>query len=271
MNKRSSTIGIANRRGISRCPAPTWELGTDEVHIWLAELDHPPWPVADLSASLSPDEHRRAGSYVFERHRRRFIIGRGLLRSLLARYLGLEPGSLRLRYGAWGKPELATPSGNPPLRFNCSHSHRLALYALARGRRIGVDLEVLRPVPEAESIAGGWFSPDERSALLAADPHHRAALFLRYWTGKEAYAKAIGHGLRDELKGIEITLVAHRVRHKEDREAEVAAGWSLRELHPANDYVGALVVEGSRYRLSSSLVTPAALASSLVQGGNRRG
>ncbi|MCC5857566.1 MAG: 4'-phosphopantetheinyl transferase superfamily protein [Ectothiorhodospiraceae bacterium] len=265
MNVGSSSLDIAYHGGTTQCPAPTWKLGADQVHIWLAELDHPSWPVAALSASLSPDEVRRAGTYVLEQRQRRFIIARGLLRRLLAGYLSVEPGSIRLRYGDSGKPELATPSGNPPLRFNSSYSRGLALYALARGRRIGVDLEMLRPVPEAESIASEWFSPHQQSVLLAIDPHHYTTLFLRYWTGKEAYAKAMGHGLRDELKGVETPLATHEAhQHMENPEAAAAAGWSLRELQPTKDCVGVLAVEGGHCRLSSGLITPTPLVTATV-------
>ncbi len=264
MNICSSAGGSANRGGFSRWPAPTCKLGTDHVHLWLAELHHPHWPVADLSASLSPDEHRRAGTYVFQRHRQRFIIARGLLRWLLAGYLGVEPGSIRLGYGSSGKPELATPSDSPPLRFNCSHSQGLALYALVRGRRIGVDLEMLRPVPEAEFIASEWFSVDEQSALRAADPHHRTTLFLQYWTRKEAYAKAMGHGLCDALKGIRTPLAAYGTRSMKGPGAATTAGWSFRELDLANDYIGVLAVERGHYRLSSGTITPAAVATATV-------
>ncbi len=237
--------------GTGPCPSAVTSLGIGEVHTWLADLDHPPWPIAYLARSLSPDELRRTESFVFRQDQRRFIAARGLLRWLLAGYLDGEPGLLRLRYGNWGKPELATPSADPPLRFNCSRSHGLALYALTRGRRIGVDLEAIRDIPEADDIARQWFSPQEQATWKAAPPGQRPRTFLRVWTGKEAYAKAIGCGLSDDPQDLAPALAdTGPPGHLDDDRAESAVTWSVTELHPAEGYVGALVVEGGEYQLS---------------------
>ncbi|CAA9549445.1 MAG: hypothetical protein AVDCRST_MAG19-668, partial [uncultured Thermomicrobiales bacterium] len=86
-------------------PPLTLTLGADAVHVWRAALDRP-GELPGLLAALSADERERAGRFRADRDRGRFVAARGLLREILGRYLGREPGSLRFRYGAHGKPTL---------------------------------------------------------------------------------------------------------------------------------------------------------------------
>src|SRR5690242_6228197 len=115
-------------------PSSDWNGRQTEVHIWLAKLTRFSGDVQQWSTLLSVDERERARCFSFERDRQRFIVARGLLRTLLGRYLGLEPGMLQFVSSPYGKPQLAFPSGNNPLRFNLSYSHEFALYALSWGR-----------------------------------------------------------------------------------------------------------------------------------------
>ncbi len=235
-------------------------LGDDDVHVWRADLDRPARPLAQLTWWLSADERLRAEGFVFLRDRRRFIVARGMLRLLLAAYLNCEPEAISLRSGHNGKPELALDSGHPPVRFNHSRSQGGAVYAVTRGRRVGVDLEALRPIPDAEQIAERWFSPREQAALAALPSELRNAAFLRGWTSKEAYAKAIGEGLAADLDRIEVELASTEppaLRAIDDDPAE-AARWSLQALPTSPGYVAALVVEVHGYRLDCRSPLPCA-------------
>jgi len=170
-------------------------LSHDEIHVWRASLDQPPARVAALEQTLSLDEHARAQRYHFAHDRQHFIIRRGLLRQMLGDYLGIEPGSLRFRSGPFGKPELAEMPCTYTPHFNVSHSHELALFAFARDHEVGVDIEYVRPVAEAEQIAGRYFSVQERDTLRDLPPDWMYEQFFIYWTRLEAYLKASGMGL----------------------------------------------------------------------------
>lgn len=244
-----------------REPAPARAaLREDDVHVWRVDLDHPARPLAQLSRDLSPDELMRADSFVFPRDRRRFIAARGMLRWLLCGYLDREPGTLALRAGPNGKPELTTPSGRPPIRFNYSRSQRSALYALTRGRRIGVDLETLRPIPEAEQITKRWFSPREQAALAAIPAEERERAFLRAWTSKEAYAKAVGIGIANGLELIEVEVAVNEppALHAIAGVPGEAARWSILQPPPGPGCVATLVVEGHGCSLRSYSFLPRA-------------
>src|ERR1044071_6145311 len=123
---------------------------------------------------LCDAERRRALRLRFERDRRRFIVARARLRELLAERLGTRPQALELVSGAGGKPALAPELAASGWRFHLSHRDELALYAFSRGRELGVDLEAIRPVSEADAIAERFFTPGERrtyGALTRSEEH----------------------------------------------------------------------------------------------------
>lgn len=226
-------------------------LPDDEVHIWRAWLDQPSEVVQELHEVLDGDERGRAERFRFERDRRRFVVGRGRLRLILGRYLSAAPADLRFAYGAHGKPTVAGAADGRPLCFNVSHSDALAVYAVTRGRQLGVDVEAVRPMPDAEQLAARFFSPRENAAWRALGPGDKPAAFFRCWTRKEAFLKATGQGLAQPLDAFDVTLAPEapaRLLYVAG-DPEAAARWTLRDLAPAAGYVAALAVEGQGWRL----------------------
>lgn len=167
------------------------------VRVWLAALQRPPVPYAELLESLSPDERTRADAFVFPRDRIHYVTTRGLLRAVLARTLDRDAAAVALRYGAHGRPEL---DGSEAVVFNVSHSGDFAAIAVAVGdatRQLGVDIELERDIPDLESVARLVFTSEELRALAsAADAAARTRVFHRLWTRKEACMKATGAGFR---------------------------------------------------------------------------
>lgn len=229
------------------CTPSEWALPGGEVHVWRAALDPPAGLVRRLAQTLSADESERAGRFHFERDRRRFIVGRGVLRALLGRYLGLEPPQLRFGYGPQGKPHLADALETvdaDALRFNLAHSHELALYAFTRGREIGVDLEHIRALPDAGQIAARFFSAGENAAWLALPESQRLEAFFNCWTRKEAYLKAGGDGLARPLDQFEVSLApGEAVALRVQGQVEETARWRLQAIDAADGYIAALAVE----------------------------
>ncbi len=251
--------------GLWCTPSTFPTLSIDDVHVWRAELDQPVWRLQQLAQVLSPEEIKRAERFYFEQHRQRFIVGRGLLRTILSNYLGLEPAELHFHYGDRGKPSLAESSGNflaspllkgtegslRTLRFNLSHSCDLALYAFTLNREIGIDIEQIRPI-EMEQLSQRFFAPQESAVLLALPAEQRSQAFFNCWTRKEAYIKARGDGLALPLDRFEVTLapgeLARLVSIEGDR--SLAGYWSLQELNPGTGYAAAIAVEGQDWRMS---------------------
>ncbi len=247
------TSGVGD--GILRAMEATPHLADREVHLWYADLIRPPEAVAELGRLLAPDEEARAGRFRFEKHRRRFIVRRGLLRRLLGAYLGREGASLEFSYGERDKPAVAAESRREPaarLEFNLSDSEDLVAYAVARGVEIGVDVEVLRPMPDALSISESFFSEPERVDLRSVPASTREETFFNCWTRKEAYLKAIGEGLAEPLDSFSVSLVpGEEARFLDFRsEAEDPETWSLFHLRPTRDSVGALALRRRGWTVS---------------------
>jgi 4'-phosphopantetheinyl transferase len=228
-------------------------LGPKAVHVWWTRLDVTPKQLASLTPLLAADERMRADRFQFVRDRDRFVAGRARLRELLGGYLGVAPASICLGYGANGKPALALqePNAASALHFNLAHAGTLAVYTFAREHALGVDVEQIRPLPDAERIAMRYFAPEEREALHVTAPEKRAAAFFRGWTRKEAYLKACGDGLRAPLDQFVVSLAvepaAGLLSIGGDRVE--AAHWRLASWEPAPGYVAALTLRCRACRL----------------------
>ncbi|MEN6606722.1 MAG: 4'-phosphopantetheinyl transferase superfamily protein [Bryobacteraceae bacterium] len=223
------------------------ELRENEVHVWRAALDVSARELERLVRSLSEEEQARARRYIVESARVHFAAARGILRDILSRYLGLPPAEIRFTYGKSGKPALAGEINTAALRFNLSHSHGFALYAVTCGRETGIDIEKVRPEPSASQIAERFFSPCEAAALRELPPELVPAGFFLCWTRKEAYIKACGEGLYMNLKNFDVSLTpgepAKLLAVRDD--ASEASRWSLMDLKPHPHYTAALAVEGA--------------------------
>ena len=232
-------------------PPQTMMLGDDQIHVWRASLNLPMSRVQSLRRTLVAAELRRVKRYRFERDHQRFIVARGLLRAILSRYVGIEPGQLRFCYGPQGKPQLVGETGGEALCFNASHSHELVLYAITRGREIGVDLEYMhRDLADVE-IAERFFSPREIAALRALPADVQREAFFTCWTRKEAYLKARGDGLALRLDQFDVSLAPGEpaVLLSTNDDPQEASRWSLQELNPGPGYVATLAVEGRDWQL----------------------
>ena len=224
-------------------------MSADEVHLWRVPLDDS--RTTELRATLSPDERARAHRFHFERDRRRFIVARGCLRTILGQYLKKDPARLTLTYSSYGKPLLADGPEPTDICFNLSHANELALIAVTRDRQVGVDIEFIRPDFASVKIATRFFSPQEVEVLRRLPAGQQAEAFFICWTRKEAYIKALGEGMSMPLDQFSVSLApgspAALLGNLRDP-AEVSR-WSLQDLFPGPGYVAALAVEGHNCQL----------------------
>jgi 4'-phosphopantetheinyl transferase len=221
-----------------------------ELHVWLGSLKAPADRIAHFATLLDDSERERARRFHFDRHRRRYIARHGTLRTMLGILLGVPPASVAFSYGEHGKPGVAIPTSGSFLRFNLSDSGELVLYAFGRGVEIGVDLERVRPMPDAAAIAERFFAPSEYDVFRSVPPDQQSQAFFNCWTRKEAFVKAIGDGLTCPLHGFEVSLrpgepaLLLRI-HGEGG----APPWTIWHLEPLPGYVGALAAPTRNARL----------------------
>jgi 4'-phosphopantetheinyl transferase len=198
--------------------------------------------VAQCAGLLNADESARAKRFVFEHVRRRFVVGRGMLRRLLGTLLSTPPESFEFETGAHGKPRLVGGA----LSFNVSHSKDIGLYAFAHGRELGVDVECWREVHHVE-LSQRFFAKDERAYLASRPPAEQEAIFFACWSRKEAYIKARGDGLHFPLDAFEIEPRPSAPPRllSNAREPDEVERWSMHSVPQIENASAALCVEGT--------------------------
>jgi 4'-phosphopantetheinyl transferase len=222
------------------------ELNESQVHFWFTPLTEADPRIRELGHLLSSVEIRRAERFHLERDRSSFIISHGVLRQLLGRYLGLKPEDIEYQTGPHGKPSLSPVCGGSSLQFNMSHTYGMAVFALTRSGRIGVDVERMdRNITDRDEIAAGFFSPMEAAVYRALPGEDRVEGFFNCWTRKESFIKAIGDGLTCPLDSFQVTLrpgdQAQLLSVRNGR----AEDWSMVSLEPLNGYKSAITAEAT--------------------------
>jgi 4'-phosphopantetheinyl transferase len=248
-----------------RRPIGDFALPEDEVHVWRIGLDLAAAHLAKLRRILPSDERERADRFRFEADQQRSVIGRGCLRLLLGEILELPADSLQFECDEFGKPRLMAMRGRP-LQFNVSHSGELILIAITMGRAVGIDIERIRTDLDLDGVAARFFSANECKILASLSGPGKYEAFFTCWTRKEAYLKARGVGLSVPLDQFDVSflpdeeprLLATRHDPAEKRR------WKLRRLVPSADYVAALAVQGSDWKLKCWDWSPLALAEGLT-------
>ena len=164
---------------------------TEEVQVWVASLDVTDKRY-DTLARLLPSEEKKRAESLTPIAARRFVVARGILRTLLSGFSGTSAEKLRFNYGISGKPSLVD---RDDIHFNISHSAELALFAFSPDRPVGVDVENERPVRRLLDVAQRFMSDDELRTLVNTAPDERDAAFLKAWVVREARLKAEGKGV----------------------------------------------------------------------------
>ena len=219
----------------------------------LAEFDK--LAAGQASAFTEAEERQRARAFSRDELRLRFLASRGVLREVLARWIGTEPGALIFANGPQGKPSLAAHDG---LHFNLAHSADLMVLAVGTCGELGVDVERFRPMSDALAIARRFFTAREAAWLEAHPAARRGMEFFRLWTRKEAVLKACGLGIGHGLDRLELINEDGSWRRRVRLAGSSATEWTVEELGPAEGHVSAVAIPLKRVRLWCHTWHPAA-------------
>jgi 4'-phosphopantetheinyl transferase len=224
-----------------------------QIHIWRIALGD--LAEDELLTSLSADEQDRAAKMRHEQTRRCFIVSHYALRDILSGYLGVGASEVRFESLANGKPVIASAAcqsrfsilpGSPrcarddkELHFSLSHSADLALCAITNSSPIGVDVEKTREIRYFNQFVERFLSEAELKWLRDHPSHEQLPSFFRVWTAKEAYLKAVGVGLRAELRDLDVVSPSPKLRR-----------WSILPLDVEDGFVAAVAVQDERAYLT---------------------
>ena len=215
--------------------------------VWLVDLAVTPVRLDACWTVLDRAERDRADRFLRPEDRARYVASHAALRLVLAGPLDWDPAEIRFAVGPGGKPELAG-SARGALTFNLSHSGDRALVGIASSAAIGVDIERVRPLPDALRIARAHFAADERAALEALPAGAVERAFYELWTRKEAVVKALGTGLSLPLDRFSVTLPPAPPRLVR---APAGGGWSLAALDAGPAYAASVAVRASGTTVAS--------------------
>jgi len=219
-----------------------------EIHLWLTFYDE--ITERRLHSAyrelLNPAEKGREPRFYFERDRRRYLITRALVRTVLSRYVSIHPKEWIFSTNDYGRPDIVNAQARDAcLSFNISHTHSLIVLGVTKRRAIGVDVENLRADEVSIDIADHFFAPQEVAALTATPPQQQQYRFFEYWTFKEAYIKARGMGLS-------LPLDKFSFHYPDDHAVELAihpeladdpARWQFWQFRPTSEYLVAICAE----------------------------
>ncbi|MBS0352585.1 MAG: 4'-phosphopantetheinyl transferase superfamily protein [Proteobacteria bacterium] len=161
------------------------------VTLWVLDLDSPTQDCARAWPLLDAGEQARAQHFLRERDRTRFILRRAGLREILALHTGLPPCALPFIHSSFDRPSLA----GIELDFNTSHSSGLAVVAVTRHGRVGIDVERRLDEELDPAILQPHLTPTAYTAFLDCPPTRRRQAFYDWWARVEAFAKARGTGI----------------------------------------------------------------------------
>lgn len=201
-----------------------------------------------FTSTFSEDELARVVRLQTEQLRTEYIVTHGVLRDLLGGYLGVEPASVVYWRERHEKPVLLSPP-DTGIDFSLSHSNGKILYALATGRKVGVDIEKIDPSRCDVATATRIFTHQEMREWRALPEEQRVQGFFRGWVRKEALVKAVGVGMALGLKSFSVTIDPRKpaaVMLPPDRATEQ---WNLHPLKIGSEFIGAVAVEGTGYEL----------------------
>ncbi|QWP75340.1 4'-phosphopantetheinyl transferase superfamily protein [Lysobacter sp. K5869] len=236
------TVASARRLEASRSNIDVWLTYYDEI----VDDGH----LLKLRKLLSDDEVAQEGRFYFADDRKRYLVTRAMVRTLLSRYAPVAPERWEFSKNAYGRPTIANSILDADdrvhdLSFNISHTRGLIALAVSRDRDLGIDVENVATRRFCLDVAHRYFAPSEVAELSCVAPAGQQDRFFEYWTLKESYIKARSMGLSLPLDGFSFQF-PHRsaVRIKIEPElSDDAERWSLWQYRPTTDYLMAICAE----------------------------
>src|SRR6476661_5323284 len=171
----SASSGDRNSHSIERTNV-TLLLPPAEIHLWLAFYDEitDEGLLSDYRALLNSAEKEQQARFYFAKDRLRYLVTRALVRTVMSRYVPIDPRDWVFATNAYGCPEIANARGREAfLSFNISHTDSLIVLGVTTRRALGVDVENIRAREVSIEIADRYFAPAEVLALNNVPPQQQ--------------------------------------------------------------------------------------------------
>jgi 4'-phosphopantetheinyl transferase len=225
-------------------------LSASEQHIdvWLAYYQD----ISDASlhaeyrSLLTEEERSKEFRFYFPDDQRRYLVTRAMVRTVLSRYLDIDPTDWSFANNQYGRPAIANLSpAECGLRFNISHTRGLIALGVTQHRELGVDVENTRTREVSLEIADRFFAQPEVAELHTVPSERQQDRFFEYWTFKESYIKARGMGLSIPLGQFSFHYPHERAVHIaiDPQLGDDANRWGFWQYRPTDEYLLAVCAE----------------------------
>jgi 4'-phosphopantetheinyl transferase len=239
------------------------ELEPGQIHLWMTFFGEirDTWLLQRYDRLLAPEEREQQRRFQFEIDRRRYLVTRALVRTVLSQYVAVAPHEWAFAANAYGKPEIV--NADPRARqiaFNISHTRSLILLGITSNGVVGVDVENCRAREAPLKIANQFFEPKELAELRALPTAQQHDRFFEYWTLKESYIKARGIGLSIPLDWFGFQFSGERTVRISMRPElnDRPSRWRFWQFRPAAFYLAAVCAEATEanQRLFARKIVP---------------
>ncbi|PKQ44147.1 4'-phosphopantetheinyl transferase family protein [Confluentibacter flavum] len=222
----------------------SFNLSSGMVDVWYIDVNNCKKQIPYYTSLLSTDEKLKADKFKFINDKNIFIVARGVLRVLLAKYLSINPKKVEFKYGDFGKPETIN---NQSINFNISHSGKMAIFGFTKSHDIGVDIEEIKNNFDVLDIANNFFSKKEIEFLNNFPTEDQTEGFYRCWTRKESFIKAKSIGLSYPLDSFSVSIDSHESAELLETQWDIKEkhNWTLFSFSPYENYIGAISVKGN--------------------------
>ncbi|HEY0941013.1 MAG TPA: 4'-phosphopantetheinyl transferase superfamily protein [Steroidobacter sp.] len=220
----------------------------NHIDLWLAHYQEISDAAlhAEYRALLTEEERNQQLRFYFPDDRQRYLVTRALVRTVLSRYLDIDPADWRFANNQYGRPAIANlDPAECGLRFNISHTRGLIALGVTQRRELGVDVENVLTREVSMDIADRFFAPAEVAELATVPPERQQDRFFEYWTFKESYIKARGMGLSIPLGQFSFHYPHERAVHIaiDPELGDDANRWSFWQYRPTAAHLLAVCAE----------------------------
>lgn len=231
-------------------------IAPDEAHVWVvdpAEL-HEMDILSIYQALLSPEERARMQRFYFDRDRHAFLVAHCLARLALTWCAPtIPPSKWVFELNPHGRPEIISPKTGLGLRFNISHTYGLIACLVTTAIDCGIDVEVTDRATDLAGLGRSVFAPSEFMSMSTLPADERPGQFFRYWTLKEAYAKARGLGMLLPFNRYSFELCMHGIQISIDPTLnDNGADWQFEQWPATKRHLLAIALRrgrGPNYRI----------------------
>jgi len=220
----------------------TPSLSKNELHVWRYRVSNEDYLNECKNPVLSEEEKTRCSEFLYEKDKLKYTCNHVFRRSVLAKYLGIEPAQVEYNYNRFGKPFFAKSE----LQFSHSYRNDVGLLAVYNGSEVGIDIEREKELHDVLTFANFSFSEAEK-AMIFANGKFNETTFFTFWTFKESFIKAIGTGLNADIRQFDLA----DFMHQEIKELPFGgnANWIIKKLSAPKGYKAAYAVKGIVERL----------------------